>query len=144
MKFPSYELLNKYAILHFRNVIHVDYSIIPTSSGWPFTRDHPVMSSKKSKGQDHTEGGVRRMPWACQRRLCLFVWLVCVLFLMAFHAFFQPQFLRVNELITNRFGHCWKKQPGLNALQMMYIIVQLKCGAKKAKRNRTDETWFQH
>ena len=41
-----------------------------------------------------------------KRRLCLLD-LLCVLFLwvtLAFHAFFQPQFLRVNELITNRLA----------------------------------------
>ena len=97
MKFPSYELLNKYAILHFRNVIHVDYSIILTSSGWPFARDQQVMSSK-IKGQDHHCTAWRRI-----------VVVETTLFALSHfdgisRIFFQPQFLRVNELITNRLA----------------------------------------
>ena len=131
MKFPSYELLNKYAILHFRNVIHVDYSIILTSSGWPFARDQQVMSSK-IKGQDHHCTAWRRI-----------VVVETTLFALShFDGISRIFFFFSATIFTSQwthykpFGHCWRNNL-LNALQMdVHYCRKLNV---EQRRNEMDE-----
>ena len=127
MKFPSYELLNKYAILHFRNVIHVDYSIILTSSGWPFARDQQVMSSK-IKGQDHHCTAWRRI-----------VVVETTLFALSHfdgisRIFFSATIFTSQWTHYKPFGHCWRNNLLKCTSNGCTLLSQIECGAK-AKRN---------
>ena len=125
MKFPSYELLNKYAILHFRNVIHVDYSIILTSSGWPFARDQQVMSSK-IKGQDHHCTAWRRI-----------VVVETTLFALSHFDGISRIFSHNFYESMNSLQTVWpllKKQPVKCTSNGCTLLSQIECGAK-AKRN---------